>query len=84
METENLPEKRIPNSDSEDDPGSQKKNGGNSPRQSLQSSFNPCFSTLLFYDTHKYTHTHTHTQLLLEHNEVVTHFSPLAPKTLPK
>ena len=82
MGTGQLSRKRIQNNDSEDDPGSQKKNGGNSPRQSLQSSFNPCFSTLLFYDTHKYTHTHT--QLLLEHNEVVTHFSPLAPKTLPK
>ena len=33
----------------------QKKNGENSPRQSLQSSFNPCFSTLLFYDTHTHT-----------------------------
>ena len=55
VETENLPEKRIQNSDSEDDLGSQKKNGENSPRQSLQSSFNPCFSTLLFYDTHTHT-----------------------------
>ena len=82
METENLPEQRIQNSVSEDDPGSQKKNGGNSPRQSLLSSFNPCFSTLLFYDTHK--NTHTCTQLLLEHNEMVTHFSPLAPETSPK